>query len=252
MTPLTKSTRRDEWKSLNFAGTVDWAVDLQSFTDADFNAPPDRTVAADGTSCISGEDLTAESADLCEFSCSLGFCPPGRCTCVSTGALRGLPWQSNFADVIAWDEEDIELNQLCAFACKYGYCPKDVCREPYPDVTIVEVDPAPASPTTAWREANAKGCTIYKDPRWRDLSLAGCKELCKPQLDAAAAEGRTSNYACVGFWDLGKPIPWAPNTHDEYGLRTGGTCSCDNWLLNQFADVLIEALPIIAEVSVNT
>ncbi|CAI4215537.1 unnamed protein product [Parascedosporium putredinis] len=32
MSETTKETRRAYWKELNFAGTVDWAVDLQSFT----------------------------------------------------------------------------------------------------------------------------------------------------------------------------------------------------------------------------
>lgn len=36
MTPTTKSTRRDNWKGYNFAGTIDWAVDLQDFTDDGF------------------------------------------------------------------------------------------------------------------------------------------------------------------------------------------------------------------------
>ncbi|KAK3317910.1 killer toxin alpha/beta [Apodospora peruviana] len=39
MTETTKSTRRDTWKGLNFAGTIDWAVDLQSFTLDDFHDP---------------------------------------------------------------------------------------------------------------------------------------------------------------------------------------------------------------------
>lgn len=33
MTETTKDTRRDHWKGLNFAGTIDWAVDLQEYTD---------------------------------------------------------------------------------------------------------------------------------------------------------------------------------------------------------------------------
>jgi len=37
-TPKTKETRRSDWKKLNFAGTVDWAVDLQSFTRDDLDA----------------------------------------------------------------------------------------------------------------------------------------------------------------------------------------------------------------------
>ena len=36
MTETTKSTRRELWKGLNFHGTIDWAVDLQAFTDDEY------------------------------------------------------------------------------------------------------------------------------------------------------------------------------------------------------------------------
>lgn len=36
MTPTTKQTRRQHWEDYNFAGTIDWAVDLQSFRDEEF------------------------------------------------------------------------------------------------------------------------------------------------------------------------------------------------------------------------
>ena len=36
MTPTTKKTRRDLWKGQNFHGTIDWATDLQAFTDDEF------------------------------------------------------------------------------------------------------------------------------------------------------------------------------------------------------------------------
>ncbi|KAL5041794.1 hypothetical protein BDW71DRAFT_211825 [Aspergillus fruticulosus] len=39
MSETTKSTRREHWKGLNFAGTIDWAVDLQAFTDDDSLGP---------------------------------------------------------------------------------------------------------------------------------------------------------------------------------------------------------------------
>ena len=42
MTPKTKDSRRATWKGLNFGGSIDWAVDLQKFTDTDFDAPVKR------------------------------------------------------------------------------------------------------------------------------------------------------------------------------------------------------------------
>ncbi|KYK56202.1 hypothetical protein DCS_08170 [Drechmeria coniospora] len=41
MTDVTKDTRRTHWKNHQFAGTIDWAVDLQSFTDDDYDANAD-------------------------------------------------------------------------------------------------------------------------------------------------------------------------------------------------------------------
>ncbi|RHZ44851.1 uncharacterized protein CDV56_103313 [Aspergillus thermomutatus] len=37
MSETTKNTRRSHWKGLNFAGTIDWAVDLQRFTVDDYS-----------------------------------------------------------------------------------------------------------------------------------------------------------------------------------------------------------------------
>lgn len=42
MTPTTKDTWRADWKSLNFAGSIDWALDLQAFTADDVAVPPNR------------------------------------------------------------------------------------------------------------------------------------------------------------------------------------------------------------------
>ncbi|KAK0724372.1 hypothetical protein B0H67DRAFT_606956 [Lasiosphaeris hirsuta] len=39
MSKITKETRRKHWMGFNFAGTIDWAVDLQSFTIDDFKDP---------------------------------------------------------------------------------------------------------------------------------------------------------------------------------------------------------------------
>ena len=41
MTDLTKTTRRETWKGKNFRGSIDWAVDLQRFTDDDRYGPND-------------------------------------------------------------------------------------------------------------------------------------------------------------------------------------------------------------------
>ncbi|ORY57858.1 killer toxin alpha/beta [Pseudomassariella vexata] len=48
MSTDTKKKRRDSWRSKNFAGTIDWAVDLQRFSNADDFTNPDSQ---------SGDDL---------------------------------------------------------------------------------------------------------------------------------------------------------------------------------------------------
>ncbi|EHK96459.1 putative Killer toxin subunits alpha/beta [Glarea lozoyensis 74030] len=63
MTPTTKETRRADWKGLNFAGSIDWAVDLQSFTADDMAIPPDRPTDGE-EGCVEGEDMTTNSGDL--------------------------------------------------------------------------------------------------------------------------------------------------------------------------------------------
>jgi hypothetical protein len=75
MTPTSKETRRVDWKSLNFAGTVDWAVDLQIFGEED-KALPSNLPQPGEEGCIWGEDLTTNTDALCEFACTYGFARP--------------------------------------------------------------------------------------------------------------------------------------------------------------------------------
>lgn len=89
MTPTTKDTRRADWKDLNFAGSIDWAVDLQSFESEDKDAPPEIPTSGEG--CTRGEDLTLNSAEVCDLSCSYGFCPAPLCICTQEGKLEILP-----------------------------------------------------------------------------------------------------------------------------------------------------------------
>jgi hypothetical protein len=159
-------------------------------------------------------------------------------------------------DIIAWDELDVDLNRLCKFACKHGYCPDDVCGHPIVDPDedgVVMYDPE-NDPNQfdydAARQANAMNCLIYKDPKYRDASVQQCYAPCKPAMDEAKEEGRTTNYGCVGFFptkDYPNGIPWQKYPGASYEVAPA-KCSCDNWLLNEIADTIIEALPIIAQV----
>ncbi|KAF2132617.1 carbohydrate-binding module family 24 protein [Dothidotthia symphoricarpi CBS 119687] len=256
MTDTTKNTRRNDWKGLNFAGTIDWAVDLQQFTSDDFDAPPKN--GAPGTrGCVGGRDINVNTGDLCAFSCSFDFCPETLCECRVEGKIKALPAEvGGMDDIIAWDELDVDLNRLCRFACKHGYCPDNVCTHPIvePDEDgIVMYDPE-NDPTQfdydAARKANEMNCLIYKDPEFRDASVNQCYAPCKPAMDEAEAEGRTTNYGCVGFFPTAQypdGIPWQKYPGTSYEVAPA-KCSCDNWLLNEIADTIIEALPIIAQI----
>ncbi|SPJ78830.1 uncharacterized protein FTOL_07221 [Fusarium torulosum] len=126
MTDNDRLERRIIWKDFNFAGTIDWAVDLQQFRDEDFDAPPD--IPESGQGCIRGEDKADDGQDLCYFSCEYGFCPKSVCTCLEEGELEKLPPVKNRDEVWANDPFNVDLNRLCKFACKYGYCPSQICK----------------------------------------------------------------------------------------------------------------------------
>ncbi|OBT63858.1 hypothetical protein VE03_06561, partial [Pseudogymnoascus sp. 23342-1-I1] len=236
MTPSTKNVRRDLWKALNFAGTIDWAVDLQAFRDEDKDEPPDRP--EEGKGCISGRDDTVNSADLCQFACAYGFCPESLCTCLEYDTLEPYPIEIPNINVKAWDESDVDINRLCKFSCKYGYCPGDTCE-------VIET-------VINWRDGfdygdpqylNLDKCLIYRDGRANDYTDT-CKKYCQPILDAAEP-GSTTNYGCSGFVEASKVIPWTSNVSPKGSIP--GECICNNWLLNEIADFVLEALPLIAQ-----
>lgn len=254
MTPTTKDTRRSDWKAMNFAGSIDWALDLQAFTSDDMKAAPDRgDTGSEG--CVSGRDLTVNSGDLCEHSCAWGSCPESLCLCTETGPLRELPAVVADTEYIAWDEFDVDLNRLCKFSCKYGICPRETCTVPVVDEDeeaasgggIGDTYEQASSYYSDARLANQWNCQIFQDPAKRDISINQCRPVCAPAMKEAEAEGRTTNLGCVGLYPLDKEIPWQkePGGREIYAPAR---CSCDNYLVNFLADTVIEAMPIIAQV----
>ena len=244
MTPTTKETRRSDWSALNFAGTIDWAVDLQQFTRDDIDIPPDRPDS--GEACVGGADMTVNTGDLCEFACLFGFCPETLCTCRIWGPVESLPPEKSGADdIIAWDEHDADINRLCKFACKYGYCPDDICTTP--DVYEDFFEDDDHFDYEAARRENQAGCLVFKNPDYRDESVKQCSPICKSAVDDAKAEGRTTNYGCVGFYAGQDEIPWYRLGGGDFYVAKG-QCVCDDWLINELADTFVEVLPAIAQV----
>lgn len=251
MTPTTKDTRRADWKTLNFAGSIDWAVDLQAFGKEDLNAGPDRPDSG-YEGCISGEDNCSNTGDMCEFSCYYGFCPESLCTCTASGPVEPLPIEIGMGEFVAWDELDVDLNLLCKFVCKYGYWPPDICGTPVVDadedgMTEAGTDIDNWFDDESARLENGQTCLIYQDAEYRDYCLAPCRIYCSRAIEEAEEAGRTSNYGCLGYFPLGQGIPWKKYTGKSV-MAAPGKCSCDNWLFNELAGNIIDAMPIIAQV----
>ena len=170
------------WQNYNFAGTIDWAVDLQAFSGDDMEHIPDRPKFDKG--CVSGEQDTINTASLCALACSFGFCPETLCTCTEHGDLIDLPKAQSNGNIEAWIPSDVDLSRLCKFACKYGYCPEDVC---YPRVVdeVVDENNYPNAPSDEeWdsrpsRDKYFRGtCELYKGISNDDRSIAQCKIFC--------------------------------------------------------------------------
>ncbi|EZF93084.1 hypothetical protein H113_06103 [Trichophyton rubrum MR1459] len=248
MTPVTKDTRRADWKDLNFAGSIDWAVDLQSFTSTDYESTPER--ASSGMGCIRGGDKTLDTGSLCEYSCYLGFCPESLCTCLEMGPLRNLPKEHSGVNVVAEDENDVEMTRLCIFSCKYGFCPGDICITPVDwsnDGPEMVGDNPDAFNTSDARWQNSHRCFVYKDAPYDHIGLEQCSRACKPEIDAAKEAGRMYNVGCLGFWPLEKEVPWVRDPSSMYEVADG-MCLCDSVFLNELATTFLEALPAIGQI----
>jgi hypothetical protein len=246
ITPDKKEKRRESWRGMNFAGTIDWAVDLQSFGDEDIDTPISRPT--DGTGCVSGEDLSIRTGDLCELTCYYGFCPESMCACTERGNSAADD-NAKDGDYRAIYEIDVDINKLCNFACKRNYCPSDIC-EAKPKVEYSDEDLSAVNDLDGdeVRRQNAERCVVFKDDEEQnDRQVTHCKEVCKEQIQEAQELGRTTNYGCVGFWPGAKTIPWEQPAGFGSAVA-GGRCACDNWLINEIADTVLGAMPMIAQV----
>ncbi|KAM0329996.1 hypothetical protein ACHAQA_004165 [Verticillium albo-atrum] len=245
LTSWNKYIRRSMWTQFTFAGTIDWAVDLQEFTELDANAPFDRDEDIDGKMCNAGDSFDDDTGDICEFTCLFGYCPEPVCNCLSRGTPAPLPPKQGTTDIVGINEFDHDMNRLCKFSCQFGHCPPEICTTPTkapPTQEELDADDS-IQHYRDRRTGNARACWVYEDPEYTDLSV--CKRVCEPELLEDQEKGLTTNYGCVSWTPGTAEIPWqkAPG-----GLRrVSGNCECNNWLVNFFADTIIEALPIIAQ-----
>src|SRR5690242_4959180 len=100
------------------------------------------------------------------------------------------------------------------------------------------------SSTSVRRSARypARGELIYP---FRESGYDSADAAENSKIEEAAAAGRTTNYGCIGTFNGLDAIPWqrVPN-----GYVVPGRCLCDNWLMNEIADTVLEAMPMIAQV----
>ncbi|KAK8080351.1 hypothetical protein PG997_008169 [Apiospora hydei] len=244
MTPVTKETRRSDWEGLNFAGSIDWAVDLQAFGRENMGVKPERPVTEEG-GCIVGEATDLNAGELCDVSCALGYCPESLCVCLERGTLAELPAEVDSGEFIAWDELNVDLNHLCKFACARGFCPDATCGRPPVDEweDVTENDGEAGNGYDENKMSNRQNCFIYDDAKYRDATMNTCRRACNIKYDEVAK----INYGFVGNFPVDKELPWISDPGKTVRF-VPGKCSCDNWLVNEIAELVIDAMPIIAQV----
>jgi hypothetical protein len=234
---------------MNFAGTIDWAVDLQSFGDEDIDTPISRPTHRTG--CVSGEDLSIRTGDLCELTCYYGFCPESMCACTERGNSAADD-DAKDGDYRAISEVDVNINKLCNFACKRNYRPSGICEAKSKiEFSEEELDEANSFYGDEVRAQNSDNCVVWKDNEEQtDLELAHRKKGCKEQIEEIQEQDRTTNYGCFGFWPDVKEVPWEKPAGFA-SVVAGGRCWCDNWISNEIADTVLEAMPMIAQVCLH-
>ncbi|KAF2814094.1 uncharacterized protein BDZ99DRAFT_567780 [Mytilinidion resinicola] len=118
-------------------------------------------------------------------------------------------------------------------------------------ITTSVTHPAPAPTPSSIDDAhyqavqeykNTMKCTIF-DPPDPKTSISQCNDVCGEAVAKAIAAGQMGSTTCLV---LGGDIKWEVVSGN---LKVApAQCSCNNNFLNQFADLLMEALPIIAEI----
>jgi hypothetical protein len=92
--------------------------------------------------CVKGKGAY-DFNDLCNFTCSYGYCPVGACTCEAMGVPRTKPKATGVTGYPA-EGKDANYAGLCSFACNYGHCPTATCdtkKHPMPIPTVSDFLP---------------------------------------------------------------------------------------------------------------
>ncbi|KAJ6006733.1 carbohydrate-binding module family 24 protein [Penicillium sp. IBT 35674x] len=85
---------------------------------------------------------------LCEFTCSLGYCPVGACVCSKMGPQPTMPKATGVVGYPVTGES-ASYSGLCSFACNYGNCIEGVCGTTEVALTVPTVSPFTPDTCTA-------------------------------------------------------------------------------------------------------
>lgn len=82
-------------------------------------------------------------AEICDFSCSYGYCPSSACVCKSIGDKVEAPNQTHPNGFPAAGL-DASYSGVCAFDCEHGFCPSSACsyeESPLTTPTVSDFQP---------------------------------------------------------------------------------------------------------------
>lgn len=124
--------------------------------------------------CVKGKGAY-DFNDLCNFTCSYGYCPVGACTCEQMGVARKKPKATG---TIGYPAEGRDANYagLCSFSCNYGHCPSKLCHtteHPMPIPTVSDFLP-PACVAGTGQGGSSGLCSYACDYGYCPINLCTC------------------------------------------------------------------------------
>lgn len=169
-------------------------------------------------------------AGLCEFTCSLGYCPVGACVCSKMGPQPTLPKATGITGYPTTGES-ASYSGLCSFACNYGSCIEGVCGTVEVPLTVPTVSPFTPDTCTAGSGSGALaglcsyGCNVGYCP------IQNCTCTATGPLNVPAA----ANTSITGYSTVGGDTGLC-NFACERGYCPSPTCVADNELTDSCAN----------------
>ncbi|RAK91934.1 mutanase [Aspergillus costaricaensis CBS 115574] len=109
--------------------------------------------------CTAGYSV-GEFDEICQFTCSLGYCPIGACVCTNLGVVTTFP---NATGEVGYPANgDANWAGLCTFACNFGYCPSQHCSDSVQPQWVPSVSPfTPSACVAGTGEGSFSGLCSY-------------------------------------------------------------------------------------------